>query len=225
MYYFKSRAQAGRELAKQLMSYANQNCAVIALNEGGVIVGAQIAMAIHANLMLLATTSIDLPREPKAIGGLTPTGAMVFNPEMPAGEREEMMVEYHNYIDQKRIEKFHELNTLIGKTGAVDRNLLKRRVVVVVADGLPDGFLLDMAADFLKPVLIKRLVLAVPVAGVQAVDRMHLLGDELHVLSVPENYINTDHYFDSNVIPDQDGLFKVMQNISLEWHNDPKSSK
>ncbi len=222
MQYFKDRAQAGKELAKQLMDYANQNCAVIALNEGGVIVGSQIAMSVHANLMMLGTSKINLPREPKAIGGLTQTGALVYNPEMPEGEREEMMVEYHNFIDQKRMENFHELNVLLGKTGAVDRTLLRRRVVVVVADGLSDGFLLDMAADFLKPVKIKRLVLAVPIASVQAVDRMHLLGDELHVLSVPENYISTNHYFEDNTIPSQEGLVKIMNNISLEWHNKTK---
>ena len=223
MYYFKDRAEAGRELAKQLTNFANQNCAVISLNEGGVIVGAQIAMAMHANLMLLASSEIDLPREPKSLGGLTQAGSLVYNPEMPEAMRDEMMVEYHNYIDQQRLEKFHELNTLIGRKGTVDREMLKRRVVVIVADGLPDGFLLDMAADFLKPVLLKRLVLAIPVASVQAVDRMHLMGDELHVLSVPENYINTNHYYDNNDIPDKDGLFKIMQNISLEWHNKPTS--
>src|SRR5258707_1080790 len=111
--YFKSRADAGRQLAKQLTPFANQNIAVVALNEGGVIVGAQIAIAVHANLMLLATT----------------------------------------------------------------------------------------------------------IASVQAVDRMHLLGDELHVLSVPENFMNTNHYYEDNAVPDQDGLFKVMQNISLGWKN------
>ncbi len=223
--YFKSRADAGRQLAKQLTNYAKQNIAVVALNEGGVIVGAQIAMAVHANLMLLATTQIQLPREPKSIGGMTIAGTLVYNPDMAEGEREEMMVEYHNYIDQQRMEKFHELNTLVGKGGTIRRDLLKRRVVVVVADGLPDGFLLDMAADFLKPVNIQKLVMAVPIASVQAVDRMHILGDELHVLTVPENYINTDHYYDDNKIPDQDGLFKVMQNISLEWQNKPPVKK
>ncbi len=215
--YFKSRAEAGRKLAAELSLYANQNTAVVALNEGGVIVGAQIAIAVHANLMLMASTRIELPREPKAIGGMTTTGSFIYNPELGEGERDEMAIEYHNYIDQQRLEKFHELNTLVGKSGMVKRDLLKRRVIILVADGMPDGFLLDMAADFLKPVVIKKLVLAVPIASVSAVDRMHLLGDELHVLSVPENYMNTDHYYEDNDIPGQDGLFKVMEKISLQW--------
>src|SRR4051812_20386282 len=107
--YFKSRAEAGRQLTKQLAAFANQNIAVVALNEGGVLVGAQIAIAVHANLMLLATTQIDLPREPKPVGGMTTDGTLVYNPEMEAGERDEMLVEYHNLIEQQRMEKFHEL--------------------------------------------------------------------------------------------------------------------
>jgi predicted phosphoribosyltransferase len=138
---------------------------------------------------------------------------------LAAGERDELMSEYHSVIDQQRLEKFHELNTLVGKSGEIDRNLLKRRIVILVADGLPDGFLLDLAADFLKPVALKRLVMAIPLASVPAVDRMHLLADELHVLSVPENYMDTNHYYDDNKVPDLEGLVKVMQNISLEWDN------
>jgi len=225
MHYFKNRAQAGRELAKQLSIYAKHNCAVVALNEGGVIIGAQIAMAIHANLMLLASIEINLPREDKSLGGMTAAGTLIYNPVWAEGEREEMLTEYHNYIEQQRLEKFHQLNTLVGKGGEIRRDLLARRVVILVADGLPDGFLLDMATDFLKPVALKKLVIAVPLASIQAVDRMHLLGDELHVLSVPENYMKTDHYYDDNDLPDQEGLFKVMENISLEWQNKPTPRK
>jgi putative phosphoribosyl transferase len=215
--YFDSRADAGRQLADRLMGYANQNTAVVALNEGGVIVGAQIAIALHANLMLLASTNITLPGESEPIAGMTGTTTYTDNPRFSEGELEELEGEYHGYIEEQRIEKIHELNTIIGKAGEVKRDLLKRHVVILVADGLPDGFLLDMAADFLKPVKMKKLVVAVPIASIPAVDRMHLVADELHVLSVLENYLKTDHYYEDNSIPDQEGLFKVMKNISLEW--------
>lgn len=218
--YFDSRADAGRQLANRLLAYAGQNTVVVALNEGGVIVGAQIAMAIHANLTLLATTEITLPGEQDPIAGMTTGNTFSYNPEFAESEQEEIVSEYHGYIDQQRLEKFHELNTLIGKKGTIKRELLKRHIIILVADGLPDGFLLDMADDFLKPVKIKKLVIATPLASVPAVDRMHLLADELHILSVLDNYLATDHYYEDNTVPDQEGLFKIMQNISLEWKTD-----
>ncbi len=221
--YFDSRADAGRQLAGRLSSYANQNTAVVALNEGGVIVGAQIAIAIHANLMLLASADITLPGETDPIAGMTAGAPLTYNPALSEGEVEEMTGEYHNYIESQRLERFHKLNTLIGREGTIKRDLLKRRVVILVADGLPDAFLLDLAADFLKSVKLKKLVMAVPIASVPAVDRMHLLADELHVLSVLESYLNTDHYYEDNTMPNQDGLFKIMQDISLEWDTKPKA--
>jgi len=42
--YFKSRVEAGELLAKQITEkYKGNECAVVALNDGGVMVGAQIA--------------------------------------------------------------------------------------------------------------------------------------------------------------------------------------
>ena len=52
--YFASRLQAGRMLANQLdENIATRNCAVVALSDGGVMVGAQIAMQLHCVLTLL----------------------------------------------------------------------------------------------------------------------------------------------------------------------------
>ncbi len=223
--YFDSREDAGKQLASQLLNYANQNSVVVALNEGGVIVGAQIAMAIHANLALLASTDITLPGENDPIAGMTLGTPLTYNPIFSEGEREEMAGEYHGYIEGQRIEKFHQLNTLLGREGMIKRDLLKRRIVILVADGLPDAFLLDLAADFLKSVKLKKLIVAIPIASVPSVDRMHLVGDEVHVLSVLENYLTTDHYYEVNDVPNLDGLLEIMKNISLKWDNKSQTKK
>jgi len=78
--YFASRLQAGRVLASQLVKkYRFENCAVVALNDGGVMVGAQIARQLHCVLMMLLSAEIDLPREPDAIAGITSEGNFSYN--------------------------------------------------------------------------------------------------------------------------------------------------
>ena len=67
---------------------------------------------------------------------------------------------------------------------------------------------------------VKKLIVAAPIASVSAVDRMHLLGDEINCLSVLQNYMFTDHYYEDNTIPPVDDLFKVLKNISLNWQRD-----
>ncbi len=56
MYYFKSRTEAGDLLANQLEAkYRYENCAVLALGDGAVMVGAQIAIRLHCVINLLLT--------------------------------------------------------------------------------------------------------------------------------------------------------------------------
>ena len=58
--YFESRAQAGQLLAVQLLErYRYENCAVVALSDGGVLVGEQIAAQLHCILTMLVTEGID----------------------------------------------------------------------------------------------------------------------------------------------------------------------
>jgi putative phosphoribosyl transferase len=205
-------------LAQKLKPYKNQNVTVIALSKGAVIVGAQIAMELHGNLALLLTEGIYLPGEFDAIAGLSSEGTYTHNSMFTAGEIEEMVSEYNQYLEQQKMEKMHRMNLLLGHEGEIDRNMLRRHVVIVVSDGLPSGFSLDVAADYLKTVAVKKLIIASPIASISAVDRMHLLGDEIYCLSVPGNYMETDHYYDDNTIPDVDGAIKIIRNISLNWH-------
>jgi len=215
--YFKNRADAGRQIAQKLEKYRSMDIAVVALSPGAVIVGAQIAMSLHGNLALLLTENIYLPGESEAIAALASTGGFSYNNMFSPGQLEELAGEYHQYIEQKRIETMHHLNMLIGHDGEIHREYLRHHIVIVVSDGLSNGFSLDIANDFFKTIPIKRLIVTTPFASVAAVDRMHLLGDEICCLSVIENFLDTDHYYTDNTVPPIDDLFRVMRNIAVSW--------
>lgn len=218
--YFKNRADAGRELTKQLVKYSAESLSVVALSEGAVIVGAQIAMELHSNLMLMLTENIRLPGETDAIAGMSSTGNFAYNNMFSPGQLEELVDEFHGYIEAQRLEKMHRLNILIGEGGEIHREYLRHHTVVLVSDGLSNGSSLDLATEFLKSVPLKKLIVATPLASVSAVDRMHLVGDEIVCLSVVENYMGTNHYYEDNTIPPVEDLFRVVQTISLNWHNE-----
>lgn len=215
--YFKDRAVAGRLIAEKLEKYKAQNIVVIALDEGSSIVAAQVAMKLHANLVLYMVKNIYLPGENQAIAGMSSAGTFTMNDYFSAGELEELGMEYHNYIDQRRMEANHDMNVLLGRDGTINKNLLRHRVVIVISDGLASGFALQVCADFLKTVATKRIVVATPVASVQAVDRMHLIADEICCLNVTPNFISVDHYYDENNIPEVESVLKIMRNITLNW--------
>ncbi len=216
--YFASRTQAGRILANRILpKYRYENCAVVALSDGGVVVGAQIAMALHCVLSLLLSEDITLPRELEAIEGISQDGSVSFNDSYSPGELDEFIGEYYQYIEQEKLEKLHELHHLLGSGNTVDKRLLIGRNVILVSDGLSSGFAIDLAASYLKTIPIEKMIVATPLASVQAVDRLHIAADEIYCLSVVENYISTDHYYDQRDIPPHDKIIQIIERIIFSW--------
>jgi putative phosphoribosyl transferase len=216
--YFASRLQAGRMLASQLLEkYRYENCAVIALSDGGAMIGAQIASELHCIMTMLLTAEIMLPREPNAIAGITSEGNVAFNQYYTKGEIDEMMGDYFNFVEQEKFNKMHDMNRLIGVGGLIDKKLLREHNLILVSDGLKTGFALDLAAEFLKPVAYQKLIIVTPFASVQAVDRMHVMADEIICLNVLENYISTNHYYDIDDTPDHEVVIKTIEDIVLKW--------
>jgi len=99
----------------------------------------------------------------------------------------------------------------------IRRDLLYGHNVILVSDGLNSGISLDAAQDFLKPIKIERLIIVTPLATVQAVDRMHIIADEIVCLDVVENYMNTNHYYDDNKLPSHETIVKTIETIVLNW--------
>src|SRR5207253_7620036 len=124
------------------------------------------------------------------------TGNFAYNNMFSTGQLEELAADFRSYIEQKRIEKMHELNILVGKDGELHKEYLRHHIVILVSDGLINGFSLDIANDYLKSVALKKLVVATPLATVPAVDRMHLVADEISCLSVLPNFMGVDHYYE-----------------------------
>lgn len=211
--YFHSRSEAGQKLAAELQHYQSENCVVVALSVGAVDVGEAIATNLGCNLVLLLSESIKLPGEHASIGTVTQDGSFVFNNEFSAGEIEEYYSEFHGYIEDQKREKFAHMNRLLGSDGFLEKSALRDKVIILVSDGLKTGIALTAASQFLKPIRVKKLVVVTPIASVQAVDRMHILADELHCLGVTENFISTKHYYDDNNLPTREAVLeKIRQN-------------
>jgi len=205
-------------LADELeVKYRYEDCAVIALNDGAVVVGAQIAMRLHCVLTMLLTTSIKLQGEPDAIAEMNHMGGLTYNSSLSSGELEDIRAENFHYIEQEKSSKLFEMNRLLGQGGIIKPELLRGRVIIVVSDGLTNGMSLHAVADYLKPIKIEKLVMVTPFASVQAVDQMHILADEIMCLNVVENIISIDHYYEDNKLPSHEKIVQIIEDIILHW--------
>ena len=216
--YFESRAQAGQLLAEQLFEkYRYENCAVVALSDGSVQVGEQIASTLHCILTMLLIEDIQIPGESMSFGGVSQNGGFTYNGAFSTGEIDEYVGEFHGYLEEQKREAMQRINRLLGDGGMIDADMLRDHTVILVADGLDNGAALDVAVDFLKPIRINKLVVATPIATVPVVDKLHMLADELHVLDVKENFLGIDHYYEKNDIPSHEETVAKINQIVLNW--------
>ena len=216
--YFKDRAEAGDILATQLIDkYRYEDCAVVALNDGAVLVAERVAAALHCIMTMLLVENIDIPGESLSFGGVSQDGKFTYNGMFTAGEIEGYASEFHGYLEEQKREAFQRINRLLGDGGIINNEMLRDRNIILVADGLNDGISVDVAVDFLKPVRIQKLIVATPTASVPAVDKLHMMAAELHVLDVKENFMGTDHYYDDNTIPSHEDTVAKINDIVLNW--------
>lgn len=215
--YFKDRAAAGNELAIQLARYRYENTIVIGLSDGGVAVGEPIAAALHCFLTLLLLEDIKIPGEPEPFGSINQNGLFSQNSFYSAGEIEGMYSEFHGVFEQQQREKLSHMNALLGDGGILNPQMIKDRIVILVADGLLNGASLDAAMEFLKPIRTSKIIIVSPLATRVATDKMHLLADEVYTLAINDDMLEVDHYFEDNTMPTHEETIAKINQTILNW--------
>jgi putative phosphoribosyl transferase len=218
MHYFPSRPAAGGLIARELIQkYRYEDCAVVALGDGAVLVGAQIATELHCVLTMLLTSAIKLPNETDVLASIDHFGDVIYNDMYSPGELEEIKSENFNFIEQQKLKNLFDMNRLLGAGGIISANLLRNRNIIVVSDGLSNGFSMHAAAEFLKPIKTKKIIMVSPFASVSAVDQMHILADEIVCLNVLEDLISVNHYYEDNTLPEHEKVVQIIEEIILNW--------
>ena len=184
---FRDRMDAGRQLAKALASYKQQNPVVLALPRGGVPVAAEIAAALDAPLDLILVRKIGVPFQPELAMGAAVDG------------RDPVIVRNENVIRIAGIEESefatardHELAEIERRRklylGDRPHPVLKSEIVIVVDDGIATGATTRAALCAIRMREPRKLVLAVPVAPTQTLRDLRNEADEIVCLEDYEDF-------------------------------------
>lgn len=191
---FRDRSQAGQELSRKLVAYADRSdVIVLALPRGGVPVGYEVAKALRAPLDVFLVRKLGAPgQEELAMGAIAMGGVRVLNDDV---------VKLLN-IQPRDIESVaaKEERELARRDhlyrGARPRPNVQGFTVILVDDGLATGATMRAAVAALRRQGPKRIVVAVPVAAVQTIREFAAAVDELVCCCTPEPFYSVGFWYE-----------------------------
>jgi predicted phosphoribosyltransferase len=182
---FQNRTDAGRELARALTKYKSRHPVILALPRGGVPVAAEVAAALEAPLDLVLVRKIGVPMQPElAMGAVTDGGqpAVVQNTEVIelCGISEQ---QFEAVCEKELAEIERRRNRYLGDR---ERSDVAGQVTIIVDDGIATGATTLAAIKAVRSRKPKELILAVPVAPLETVKKLHTEVDAIVCLDTPE---------------------------------------
>ncbi len=191
---FANRRDAGRKLAAALTDFKDvADLVILALPRGGVPVAAEIATALDKPFDLLIVRKLGVPgHEEVAMGALASGGIRVLS---------------HDLIRTLGLSQ-RQVNTAIQReTGEIARReqlycngrplpVVTGRTVIVVDDGIATGSTISAAVALLRHQRAKRIVVAVPIAPSDTVDRLRDEADDVIVLMEPHPFNSVSQWYD-----------------------------
>jgi predicted phosphoribosyltransferase len=169
---------------------------VLGLPRGGVVVAAGVAAALGAPLDLLVVAKLRLPGQPElamgAVAAVAGTVQTVRVESVLAAARvpEEVLARARDAAVATLREREAALR---GDRPAL---ALAGRPVVLVDDGVATGGTAMAAARWARQAAATRVVLAVPVAPVEAVRRLREEADDVVVVASPEPFFAVGQWYD-----------------------------
>jgi putative phosphoribosyl transferase len=173
---YANRLTAGRHLARMAARLRGQAPLVLALPRGGVPVASELADAWHAPLDIIVVRKLGVPHQPElAFGAIGEGGARVLNDAVVRGTQ-------LTAADIAPVEQ-HEAAELARRAQSLRpsgfRVPMADRLVVIVDDGIATGATVIAACMVARAHGARRIVVAVPVAAREAVDRVLAYADEV----------------------------------------------
>ena len=180
---FADRSVAGAALAERLAHLRSAEPVVVALTRGGVPVGAVVAEALDAPLVALSPRKIGHPLQSEyAIAAVCEDGPMVAGDEGLDGFDPAWLAE----AEREGRREARRRREAYG--GPELGSTVAGRLVVLVDDGLATGVTMRVAVGAVRAAGAARVVVAVPVAPRDTVERLAAEVEDVVAVWVPEPF-------------------------------------
>jgi putative phosphoribosyl transferase len=190
---FRDRTDAGRRLGEHLLPWRSPETIVLGLPRGGVPVAAEVATALGAPLDVIIVRKLGIPYQPEvAMGAIGEGGVRVLDDVLVAragvSSGEVAAVERRERATLgSRVDRFRAGRERLDLTG---------RTAIIVDDGIATGATATAAAQVARQLGAARVVVAAPVGGADAADRIGDADEVVCLLQPPGFQAVGSHYRD-----------------------------
>jgi putative phosphoribosyl transferase len=193
MKMFHDRQAAGRDLGARLAKLdLAGNVIVLGLPRGGVPVACEVAAALGAPVDALVVRKLGAPFNPElALGAIAYGGVTIYNEDLLAqlrlDEQDLEPIRARELTELKR----RELTYRSGRPPLA----VAGATVVIVDDGIATGATMHAAVVATRSLAPARIVVAVPTAARDAVERLKGVADQVVALATPEPYFGVGAWY------------------------------
>jgi len=185
---FRNRIEAGLMLAARLQKYKDKEGVILAVPRGGVPVAYAVAKELRLPVQLIMVKKIGHPfNKEYAIGAAGLTDYFVIPHENVTDE----------YIESELLRirtRLREMQNLF--MGNKEPQSLEGKTVIVVDDGIATGNTLLGTISLLRKSKPGKIVIAVPVASDNAVDKLSDVADEVISVLVPHEFYGVGAFYE-----------------------------
>ncbi len=169
---YRDRSHAGLVLAEHLAAYAGAKADVLAIPNGGVAVAAPMARKLGIGLNLIIVRKIPIPGNTEAgYGSVASDGTVFLNQPLLR----------HLHLSQSQIDDdvrrvLEEIRLRMDRYGVKGNyEIIRGHTAILVDDGLASGVTMEAALHVIKQYNPAEIMVAVPTASGQAVERISSL--------------------------------------------------
>jgi len=191
---FRNRVDAGRRLASALFHLRSDKCIVIAIPRGGVVVGFEVAKALNCPLDIVVPRKIGAPAQPElAVGAVAEDGTVIIDEYIA-----DLVGVSERYLEQAVSLEVKEIKRRVSLYRAGRPPLdVRGMTTILVDDGLATGATMRAAVRFVRNLDAKKVIVAVPVAPPDTVEKIRAEADEVYCLNTPADFYAIGQFYDS----------------------------
>lgn len=187
---FADRNEAGNLLAEKLSGIKQENCIVLAIPRGGVVVGDQIAKALGCKLDVVISKKINPPGYPEyAIGAIMPDGTIYWNQDMSGYLENQYIV---NEVNEKKAEAKRRLEEYRGN----EKYELDGKTAILVDDGIATGSTVLVILKWLEKQNLKKIIVASPVIPTHTYEQIKRICGTIIAILIPSAFYSVGDFYE-----------------------------